>query len=163
MERLEQCIDTLTELVNTLVAALGQNVTSMAPAILLGVPLTNAEGEEEPPSQKGKDTTASEARIDTSVRWRRGRYRHQNTARVVRENCEPTLESYKTEHTRDSVFNRLKRPVADPNLDDNYDSEYERLAGSRESANLCAQPDARRAQREQQAENRPPVRVTPEE
>ena len=46
MKRLEQRIDTLTELVNTLVAALGQNATNVAPSIPLGIPLANTEGEE---------------------------------------------------------------------------------------------------------------------
>ena len=42
---------------------------------------------------------------------------------------EPTLESHQIEYTRDSVFNKLERPTADPNLDDDYDSEFEhRLA-----------------------------------
>ena len=56
------------------------------------------------------------------------------------ENHESTLESHKTEHTKDSVFNELERPVDDPNLDDDYDSdsEYERSAGSRDSADLHA-------------------------
>ena len=50
MERLEQRIDTLTELVNTLVVALGQKAANMALAIPLGIPLANAEGEEAQPS-----------------------------------------------------------------------------------------------------------------
>ena len=37
-EHLEQRIDTLTELVNTLVAVLGQNASNMTPAILPGDP-----------------------------------------------------------------------------------------------------------------------------
>ena len=53
--------------------------------------------------------------------------------------------------------------MADPNLDDEYDSEYERSTGSKESANLRAWLDAQRVQREQHAENKPPVRATPEE
>ena len=81
----------------------------------------------------------------------------------MRENLEPTSESYKTEHTKDSVFNRLDQPVDDPNLDDNYEFEHERSVGSRESADLHARLDAQQAQREQQAENRPPVQAMPKE
>ena len=44
-ERLEQRIDKLTELVNMLIAALGQNATNVAPII----PPANAEGEKAPP------------------------------------------------------------------------------------------------------------------
>ena len=44
MERLKQRLDILTELVSTLVAALGQNTANVAPAIPLGIFLTNAEG-----------------------------------------------------------------------------------------------------------------------
>ena len=61
------------------------------------------------------------------------------------------------------MFNRLERTVADPNLDDEYDSEYEHSADSKESANLHARLDTQRAQREQQAESKPLVRATPEE
>ena len=61
------------------------------------------------------------------------------------------------------MFSRLKQTVANLNLDDEYDSEYECSAGSRENADLRARLDAQRAQREQQVENRPPVRATPEE
>ena len=46
MECVEQCLDTLTELVNTLVAALGQNVANVAPAIPPGIPFTNVKGGE---------------------------------------------------------------------------------------------------------------------
>ena len=67
------------------------------------------------------------------------------------------------EHTRDSVFNRLERTKADPNLDDGYDSEYECSAGSKEKVNLRARLNARRARLEQQAESRPLIRATPEE
>ena len=49
MELFEQRIDTLTELVNTLVAALDQNAANVTPVIPLGIPLANAEGEEAPP------------------------------------------------------------------------------------------------------------------
>ena len=51
----------LTELVNTLVTTLGQNAANVAPAILLGIPLANAEGEEIPPPQEGRVVMASEA------------------------------------------------------------------------------------------------------
>ena len=45
-ESLEQRIDTLTELVNTLVIALGQNAANVTPAIPPGIPLSNMGGEE---------------------------------------------------------------------------------------------------------------------
>ena len=61
------------------------------------------------------------------------------------------------------MFNRLERTVADLILDKEYDCEYEHSAGFRESADLRAQLDAQRARREQQAENKPPVRATPKE
>ena len=48
-------------------------------------------------------------------------------------------------------------------MDDDYNSEFEHSASSRGSADLCAQLNARHAQREQQAENQPPVWATPEE
>ena len=67
-EHLEQDIDTLTKLVNTLVAALGQNATNVALAIPSGIPLANTEGEEVPPPQEGRDATVSEARIGTHTR-----------------------------------------------------------------------------------------------
>ena len=60
-ECLEQRIDTLTELINTLVVALGQNAANMTPVVPLGIPLANVEGEEAPPPQEGKDATASKA------------------------------------------------------------------------------------------------------
>ena len=66
MKHLKQCLDTLTELVSTLVVALGQNMANMAPAILLGIPLANKEDREALPPQEGEDTTGSEARTDTS-------------------------------------------------------------------------------------------------
>ena len=47
------------------------------------------------------------------------------------------------------MFNRLEWTVADLNLDDEYDSEYERSAGSRESPDLRARLDAKRVLREQ--------------
>ena len=81
----------------------------------------------------------------------------------MHEDHEPTPESRNTEHTRESVFNRLERPVADLNLDDNYDSEYEHLASSRGSADLCPRLNAQWAQHEQQVENRPPIQATPED
>ena len=61
------------------------------------------------------------------------------------------------------MFDRLERIKVDPNLDDGYDSENERSAGSRESADLRARLNARRARPEQQAESRPLVRATPKE
>ena len=59
----------------------------------------------------------------------------------MRENHEPTSESHKTEHTKDSVFNKLEQSMDDPNLDDDYDSEYKCLVGSRENINLHARLD----------------------
>ena len=61
------------------------------------------------------------------------------------------------------MFYRLERVRVDPNLDDEYNSENERLAGFRESANLSTRLNARRVRPEQQAESRPPVRATLEE
>ena len=58
----------LTELVSTLVATLGQNAANVTPAIPPGISLANAEGEEGPPPQEGKDAMASEARTDTDAR-----------------------------------------------------------------------------------------------
>ena len=46
MESLEQHLDMLTELVNTLVAALGQNAANVSLAIPPRIPLANAEGME---------------------------------------------------------------------------------------------------------------------
>ena len=51
----------LTELVNTLVTALGQNAANMAPAIPPGIPLANRESEEVPPPQEAREAMASEA------------------------------------------------------------------------------------------------------
>ena len=67
-ERLEQRIDTLTKLVNTLVAALGQTATNVTPTIPPGIPLANGEGEEAQLPQEGRDAMASKARVDTSAR-----------------------------------------------------------------------------------------------
>ena len=61
IERLEQCLDTLIELVSTLVAALDQNAATVAPAIPLGIPFANAEGEEAQPPQEDRDATGNEA------------------------------------------------------------------------------------------------------
>ena len=144
-------------------AALGQNAANVTPAIPLGILLANMEGEEAPPPQEGRDATASEARTETNVRRRRVWCRRCNTMLEMHENWEVTIVSRGIEHTWDSMFNRLKRTIADPNLDDKYDSDYERLVGSRESPDLRSQLDAWRAQREQQAESRPPVRATLEE
>ena len=85
---------------------------------------------------------ASEAQIDTNARRRCAQCRRQNATRIVREDRQPTSESYKIEHTRDSVFNRLELLVADLDLDDDYDSEYECSVGSRESIILRARLDA---------------------
>ena len=52
---------------------------------------------------------------------------------------------------RDSIFNRLERTRTDPNLEDGYDSKYERSAGSRESIDLATRLNARRARPEQPA------------
>ena len=48
-KHLEQRIDMLTELVNTLVMALGQNAANVTPTIPPGIPLANAGGEEKLP------------------------------------------------------------------------------------------------------------------
>ena len=63
MKRLEQCIDTLTKLVSTLVVALGQNAANVAPTIPLGFPPANVEGEEVPPPQEGRDALAARLRL----------------------------------------------------------------------------------------------------
>ena len=104
----------------------------------------------------------SKARTDTSVRRRCTQRKHHNTARGTHKNRGTTPKSHGPKHTRDSVFNRLELTVVDPNLDDEYDSEHERSAGSRENADLRARLDTQRAQREQQAENKPPVQATSE-
>ena len=65
-ECLEQCFNILTKLVRTLVAALGQNASNVAPAIPLGIPLANAEGGEALLPQEGGDATTSEARTEAS-------------------------------------------------------------------------------------------------
>ena len=140
-----------------LVAALGQNATNVALAIPPWILLANTEGEEAQLPQEGRDTTASEAQTDTSVHRRRARGRLRNVTRMVRGDREPTLESCQMEHMRDSVFNRLERPVADPNLDDDYDSECERSTGSRGNAYPRTRLDARQARLEQQVENWPPI------
>ena len=144
-EHLEQCIDTLTELVNTLVAALGQNTANVTPAIPLGIPLAKTEGEEVPPSQEGKDVIAFKARTNADTRrkhaWR------SKTMRGMHKNRETAIESHRTEHTRDSIFNRLERTIVDPNLDEEYDSDYKGSTGSGESPDLQSRLNARRAQR----------------
>ena len=94
MECLEQSIDTLIELVNTLVAALGQNAANVTPAIPPGIPLANSEGEEVPPPQEGRDVTTREAQTDTDAHRRCARRRHHNTMRGKHENQETTLESH---------------------------------------------------------------------
>ena len=55
---LEQRIDALIELVNTLVIALGQKADNATPAIPLGIPLANVEGEEGVPPQESGDVAA---------------------------------------------------------------------------------------------------------
>ena len=67
-ERLEQRSDTLTELVNTLVTTLGQNVANATPAIPPGNPLANSGGEEGLPPQEGRDVAVGSAQADTDVR-----------------------------------------------------------------------------------------------
>ena len=91
------------------------------------------------------------------------RRRNRNTTRGTHKNQDVITVSREIEHTQDSVFNRPERAIADSNLDDEYNSDHERLAGSRESPDLRLQLEARRAQREQQAKSRPPIRATPEE
>ena len=98
----------LTDLVSALMAALGQNTANSTPAILSGIPFVNAEGEEAQLPQEGGDATVSGVQTDTSA-------------------CR-----------RDSVFNKIEQSVTDPNLDDDYDSEYEHFVGSRGCADLLA-------------------------
>ena len=86
MECLEQLIDMLTELVNTLVAALGQNVANVTPVIPSRIPPANTEGEEALPPQEGEGARASETRIDTNARQRRPRCRRRNTRQGRPEN-----------------------------------------------------------------------------
>ena len=74
IEWLEQRIDMLTELLNTLVTIFGQNAANVAPAIPPRILLANAEGEEVPPPQEGRDATVSEARTNTHARRRRARH-----------------------------------------------------------------------------------------
>ena len=128
-KHLEQRINTLTELVNTLVAALGQNAANVTHAIHLGISIANAEGEEVPPPQEGRDVIASEAR--TNVDTHRKRAWRSKTMRCIHENRETAIESHQTEHTRDSVFNRLERTIVDSNLDEEYDLDYKGSAGSK--------------------------------
>ena len=80
----EQRLNTLTELVSTLVVAFGENEANMAPAIPLGIPFAN---------RKGRDATASESRTDTSARRRRAWCKHRNIVQAAREDREPTPES----------------------------------------------------------------------
>ena len=148
-EHLKHRLDTLTELVNTLVTALGQNIVNVAPAIPPRISLDNAKGEDAQPPQEGRDTIASEAHTETSQRQRRARHRHRNIAQPAQEDRELTPESRQTECTWDSVFNRIELPAIDPNMDDDYDSEFDHSASSRGSADLRALLDGRRAEREQ--------------
>ena len=122
-KRLKQHIDTLTELVNTLVATLGQNSANVTPLLKRArrpeLTLMLVEG------ALGIDVV---------------------TPRKEHTKIERSLPHHTgTKHTWDSVFNRLERIIADPNLDDEYDSDYERSASSRESPDLRAWLDARRA------------------
>ena len=107
MERLQHHLDTLIELVITLVAVLGQNAANVPPAIPSGIHLSIEEG---------GDMMASEAKIETSQHLRHTRCRCRNVARPTQEDSEPTPKSLQIERTRDSVFNRLERPVANPNF-----------------------------------------------
>ena len=141
--RLKQYFDELTELVSTLVVALDQNAAIVAPTIPPRILLANTESEETWPPQEGRDATTSEARTDTSMHQMRAWRRCQNVTQIVHGDHEPTLESRQIEHTRDSIFNRLERLVANPNLDDDYDFEYEHSAGSRGSADLRGRLNAR--------------------
>ena len=79
MEHLEQHIDTLTQLVNTLVAALDQNAANMTPVIPPGIPPANAEGKEAPPPQEGEGATASEARTNNDAHRRHVQHRRRST------------------------------------------------------------------------------------
>ena len=153
----------MTELVNTLVIVLGKNAANVTLVIPPEIPLTNVEDEEARPPQEGEDATASETRTDTDAHRRRAWCRRCNTRQGRPKNRETTPESHGTKKTRDSVFNRLERTMADPNLDDEYDSEYEHPAGSRERADQCARLDAQKARHEQLVENKPHVRAMPKE
>ena len=71
--------------------------------------------------------------------------------RIPREECtkiERLLLCLARLSTHGIQCSRLEQTVVDPNLDDEYDSDYERSAGSKESADLRAWLDARRAQLE---------------
>ena len=159
IEHLEQRIDKLTELVNTLVTNLGQNAANVTHAIPPGILLANTGGEEDLPSQEGEDVAVGSSQADTDV-WRRHARRRR---RVRREDQGDALDLCASKHTRNSVFSKLERVRVDLNLDDGYDSENERSAGSKESTDLRARLNTRRVRPEQQAESRPPVRATPEE
>ena len=117
----------------------------MTPAIPPGIPLSNVERGKAPPPQEGEDATKSEARTDTDASQRRVQRRRRNTKKGRPKNRETAPESHGTEQTRDSVFNRLKRIMADSNLNDEYESEYECSAGSRESTDRGARLDAQMA------------------
>ena len=103
-ERLEQRIDTLTELVNTLVTTLGQNEANATPAIPPGILLAKAEGEKGLPPLEGGDVAIGSAQADTDARRRRARHRR----RIRHEDQGDALDSHVSEHTRNSVFNRLE-------------------------------------------------------
>ena len=138
-ECLEQRIDILTELVSTLVTALGQNAANAIPAIPPGIPLANAEGEEDSPPQEGGNIADGEAQGDTDARRMRARHRRQTR----RENRGNTSDLRSSEHTRDLVFNRLERVRVDPKMDGGYDSENECSVGSWESTDLRARLNTR--------------------
>ena len=137
MKCLKHRLNTLTELVSTLVMALGQNATNMAPAIPLGILLTNAKGEEAQPSQVDGDAMASEEQTETCQCLRCAQHIRRNVARPTQEDREPTPESHQIERTRDLVFNRLEWPTADPNMDNDYDFEFDYSISSRGNADLC--------------------------
>ena len=124
-------------------SSLGPKCGQCGPCHPLQISLANAEGREALPLQEGGDATASKALTNTSVCRRRPQHRHQNVAQVVHKDHEPTPESCKIEYTRDTVFNTLERPVADPSLDCDNDSEFELTTGSRGSADLHARLNTR--------------------
>ena len=107
-ERLEQRINTLTELVNTLVIALSQNAANVTPAIPLRIPLANAKGEEVPPPQESRDVATGKDRADTKAHRRRARCRRCNNGRARHKDRGTTPEPQGPEHTKDSMFNRLE-------------------------------------------------------
>ena len=89
-ERLEQRIDTLTELVNMLVATPGQNAANATPVI----PLANVESEEVLPPQEGREVAVGSTQADTDVRRKCARRRH----RTRHEDQGDAPESCASEH-----------------------------------------------------------------